>query len=61
MVTCVNRRDAKLRIDGLREKQLRNQSIDVICTVSLTNKGGKTRVLMVRQVRISPICSLPLI
>ena len=61
MVTCVNRGDAKLRIDGLREKQLRNQSIDVICTGHLTNKGGKTRVLMIRQVPISPICSLPLI
>lgn len=61
MVTCVNRGDAKLRIDGLREKQLKNQSIDVICTASLTNKGGKTSVLMIRQVRISPICSLTLI
>ena len=49
-MTCVNRGNAKLRIDGLKEKQLRMQSIDLICTGPLTNKDGKQGVFMIRQV-----------
>lgn len=51
-MTCVNRGNAKLRIDELKEKQLRMQSIDLICTGTLTNEDGKQGALMVRQAPI---------
>lgn len=51
-MTCVNRGDAKLRIDGFKEKQLRMPSIDLICTGPLPNEDGKQGVLVIRQVPI---------
>lgn len=58
MVTYVTRKDAKLRIDGFKEKQLGMQSIDLICRRPLTDGDRKQGVLMIRQVPISPLLSL---
>lgn len=58
MVTYVNRKDVKLRTDGLKEKQLRMQSIDLICRKPLTDGDRKQGVVMIRQVPISPLLSL---